>query len=169
MAASQRPRGSVSCVEGPGDTSAGHPAAPAVAGRWELLECRSVDDDEAATGRPLGEHPRGLVIYTPGGWMSGQLAATSRPAVESADPLRGPPDQRAAAYSTYVAYWGRYAITGDRIIHHVHSSLVPGWAGTEQVRYFSLSGDTLVLRTTPMQLAGAITVSELIWRRAESW
>jgi hypothetical protein len=51
----------------------------------------------------------------------------------------------------------------------VDSSLVPGWADTEQVRYFSLSGDTLVLRTTPMQLAGAITVSELIWRRAESW
>jgi hypothetical protein len=51
----------------------------------------------------------------------------------------------------------------------VYSSLVPGWAGIEQVRYFSLAGDVLVLRTPPMQLAGTITVGELIWRRAESW
>lgn len=68
-----------------------------------------------------------------------------------------------------MAYWGRYAIAGDRIIHYVDSSLVPGWAGMEQVRYFSLSGDVLMLRTPPMQLAGAVTVSELSWRRAESW
>jgi hypothetical protein len=80
-----------------------------VAGRWELLECRSVDDDGAITGRP------------------------------------------------------------DRIIHYVDSSLVPGWAGMDQVRYFSLSDDVLVLRTPPMELAGAVTVSELSWRRAESW
>lgn len=101
--------------------------------------------------------------------MSGQLAATDRPPVDGADPLGGPPGQRAAAYSTYLAYWGRYEIAGDRIIHHVDSSLVPGWAGMEQVRYFSLSGDILVLRTPPMQLAGSITVGELTWRRAESW
>jgi hypothetical protein len=153
----------------PGDANAGHPVAPAVAGRWELLECRSVDDDGAVTGWPLGEHPRGLVIYTPGGWMSGQLAATDRPTVEGDDPLGGPPDQRAAAYSSYLAYWGRYTIAGDRIIHHVDGSMVPGWAGLEQVRYFSLSGDVLVLRTPPMRLAGATTVGELTWRRAESW
>lgn len=39
--------------------------------------------------------------------MAGQLAATSRTAVDGADPLGGPQGQRAAAYSTYVAYWGR--------------------------------------------------------------
>jgi hypothetical protein len=39
----------------------------------------------------------------------------------------------------------------------------------EQVRYFSLSGDVLVLRTPPMQVAGASMVSELSWRRMESW
>jgi hypothetical protein len=32
--------------------------------------------------------------------------------------------------------------------------MAPCWAGLEQVPYFSLSGDVLVLRTPPMQLAG---------------
>ena len=141
----------------------------AVAGVWELLECRSVDDQGAITGQPMGEHPRGLVIYTQGGWMSGQVAADGRSAVDGADAFGGPADQRAAAYSTYMAYWGRYAIDGDRIIHQVEGSLVPGWTGMEQVRYFSLSDDVLVLRTPPMLIAGAMTVTELVWRRAESW
>jgi hypothetical protein len=145
------------------------PGAPSVAGRWNLLSWRSVDDDGAVTGEPFGEHPRGAVIYTPGGWMSGQLAATSRPEMDGADPLGGPQRQRAEAYSTYVAYWGRYEITGDRIIHRVDTSLIPAWTGVEQVRYFSFSGDVLVLRTPPILIAGATVVSELRWRRMESW
>jgi len=142
-------------------------AAPAVAGRWQLLAWHSVGDDGAITGRPFGDHPHGILIYTPGGWMSGQLAATSRPPVDGDDALGGPPDQRAAAYSSYVAYWGRYQVVGDRIIHHVDTSLIPGWAGVQQVRYFSLSGDVLVLRTPPIRVDGATLVSELTWQRAE--
>lgn len=140
-----------------------------MAGRWQLLTWRSLGDDSVVTGHPFGEHPHGILVYTPRGWMAGQIAAADRAAVDSADPLGGPADQRAAAYSTYVAYWGRYAVAGDRIIHYVDTSLVPGWAGVEQVRYFSLSGDVLELRTPPMQVAGTITVSELRWQRVESW
>jgi hypothetical protein len=153
-------------VEEQGDASGGNLS---VAGRWHLLAWRSTGDDGAITRWPFGEHPHGVLIYTPGGWMAGQMAAASRSAVDGADPLGGPRDQRAAAYSTYVAYWGRYAVAGDQIIHYVDTSLVPGWAGVEQVRYFSLSGDVLVLRTPPMRVAGAIVVSELSWRRMESW
>jgi hypothetical protein len=147
----------------------GRSGALPLAGRWQLLECRTVGDDGATTGQPFGEHPRGALVYTPGGWMAGQIAAASRPAVDDEDLLGGPQEQRAAAYSTYVAYWGRYTVAGDRIIHHVDTSLVPGWTGIEQVRYFSLSGDVLALRTPPMRLAGATVVTELSWQRAESW
>jgi Lipocalin-like domain len=144
-------------------------AVTPVAGRWRLLAWRSFDEDGAVTGQPFGEHPHGVLVYTPGGWMAAQLAATSRPAVDGTDPLGGPEDQRAAAYSTYVAYSGRYAVAGDRVIHYVDTSLIPGWAGTEQVRYFSLSGDVLMLRTPPMRVAETTMVSEFSWQRTESW
>jgi hypothetical protein len=39
----------------------------------------------------------------------------------------------------------------------------------EQVRYFSLSEDVLLLRTPPMEVAGTTIISELRWRRAEYW
>jgi hypothetical protein len=96
----QHLRSIVPCVEEQGDTSDGQLDVPSVAGRWHLLAWRSIGDDGAIAGHPFGENPLGAVIYTPGGWMAGQLAATSRPAVDGADPLAGPQDQRAAAYST---------------------------------------------------------------------
>jgi Lipocalin-like domain len=160
-----RLRGIVPCVDG----RDGNPGGPSVVGRWELQALRSIGEDGTVTGLPFGEHPHGVLIYTPGGWMAGQLAATSRAMVDDADPLGGPLDQRAAAYSTYVAYWGRYALDGERITHYVDNGLVPGWAGVEQVRYFSLSGDVLVLRTPVMLIAGVTGVTELTWRRMESW
>lgn len=138
-------------------------------GRWQLRSMRSIGDDGSVIGLPFGEHPHGVLIYTPGGWMAGQLASTSRAMVDDADPLGGPQDQRAAAYSTYVAYWGRYALGDEQITHYVDTSLVPGWAGVEQVRYFSLSGDVLVLRTPLMRVADVTAVTELTWQRMESW
>jgi Lipocalin-like domain len=78
------------------ETGDGH-LIPAVTGRWELLAWRSLGGDGAVAGQPFGEHPHGVLIYTPGGWMAGQLAATSRTAVDGADPLGGRQDQRAAS------------------------------------------------------------------------
>jgi hypothetical protein len=86
-----------------------------VVGRWELQALRSIGEDGTVTGLPFGEHPHGVLIYTPGGWMAGQLAATSRAMVDDADPLGGPPDQRAAAYSTYVGVTGVTELTWRRM------------------------------------------------------
>jgi hypothetical protein len=158
-----------SLMEAQRGTSDGDLGVPSLVGRWHLLAWRSVGDDGVTVGEPFGEHPHGDLSYSPGGWVTAQLAATSRPAVDGTDPLSGPRDQRAAAYSTYMAYWGRYEVVGERVIHHVDTSLGPGWAGVDQVRYFSLSGDFLALRTAPMLIAGATIVSELSWRRMESW
>jgi len=102
--------------------------ASVAAGRWELMEWRTVDH---VTGATLGH--------------------------------------RAAAYSGYVAYWGRYQIDHDRIVHHVESSLFPGWVGGTQIRYFTLAGDRLSLRTPPIELAGDVVINELRWQRQESW
>jgi hypothetical protein len=41
-----------------------------VTGRWELLAWRSLGGDGAVAGQPFGEHPHGVLIYTPGGWMA---------------------------------------------------------------------------------------------------
>jgi hypothetical protein len=138
-------------------------------GRWRLLQWRAVDEAGATLGYPFGEAAAGAVVYTPGGWMYGQLSAEPRPPMSTSDPVGGPEHERAAAYSTYVAYWGRYEIEGDRIVHHVEQSLFPAWSGGTQVRYFTLSDDVLVLRTPAIELRGNLVVNELRWQREEGW
>ena len=139
-------------------------------GRWRLLTWRSVDDATGATlGHPFGEAAAGAVVYSPGGWMYGQLSADPRPSMSTSDAIGGPEMERAAAYSTYVAYWGRYEVEDDRIVHHIEHSLFPSWAGAAQVRYFTVVDGILVLRTPRIEVGGDVVVNELRWQREEAW
>jgi hypothetical protein len=47
----------------------------------------------------------------------------------------------------------------------VEAALYPNRVGTQQVRYFTLSGDRLSLRTVPMLVDGKERVGELVWER----
>lgn len=138
-----------------------------VVGWWSLLEWRTVDASGATIGHPFGVRAAGTLGYSAGGFMQGQVSAQDRPRPASADPFGGSDLDRAAAYSSYVAYSGRYDVHPDRIVHHVNTSLFPGWTGSEQVRYYTLTGDELSLRTPPIEVAGAVVVNELRWRRVE--
>ena len=149
--------------------STGTGPAPDVAGSWSLLGWRTVDAAGATIGYPFGEHASGTVFYSPGGAMQGQLAAEHRPQLATSDPIGGSESDRAAAYSSYVAYWGRYRLEPGRIVHVVQSSLFPGWIGGEQVRYATLTDDVLTLRTPPTEVAGTVLVHELRWQRQERW
>ena len=47
--------------------------------------------------------------------------------------MTGGTDTRArAAFATFIAYGGRYEVTGDTVAHHVETSLFPNWVGTRQ-------------------------------------
>ena len=41
------------------------------------------------------------------------------------------------AYSTCLAYFGRYAVHGDTVVHPIDVSLFPNWSGAEQSRPFT--------------------------------
>lgn len=107
-------------------------------------------------------------MYTAGGWVTTQLCATDRPRLPSEDVRGGSESDRAAAYSSYFAYCGTYEVSGEEtILHRVALSLVPNWVGSEQVRYFELSGKDLLLRTPPIEVAGKLLVHEFRWSREE--
>jgi Lipocalin-like domain len=75
--------------------------------------------------------------------------------------------ERAAAFSSYLAYCGSYEISGDVVVHRVAMSSFPNGVGSEQMRFHELSGDELVLRTAPLVIGGDSIVNELRWRREE--
>ena len=52
---------------------------------------------------------------------------------------------KAAAFSSYFHYAGRYRVVDGDVIHYVTQSLNPNFPGSEQLRHAELDGQTLVL------------------------
>jgi hypothetical protein len=92
------------------------------------------------------------------------------------------PQEAVHAYATYVAYYGAMAIdlanveveTGRSgevvratgvLVNGVVAALNPNWVGGEQVRYFEMAGERLVLRMPPLQSATGLTTGALSWER----
>ena len=65
------------------------------------------------------------------------------------------------------AYAGRYALSGNRVIHDIDGSWNESLTGTRQVRYFRLDGDRLILTTDAYRSVhdGREGTYELIWQR----
>jgi len=63
----------------------------------------------------------------------------------------------------YVAYWGRWTVDGDEVVHHVVGALVQDWVGTELRRTasFDESGGRLTLTAPPAE-DGTIHVLEWV-------
>jgi hypothetical protein len=134
-------------------------------GTWKLVAWRRIAED-GTVSYPLGQSARGQLIYTPHGHMAVQITGADRPTLVTDDPLGGDTEARAAAYSTYLAYFGRYEVQGESVVHLIDGSLFPNWSGEKQVRPYTLENGELVLRTPPMQLSdGTTVVNELAWIR----
>jgi hypothetical protein len=135
-----------------------------LAGTWTLLEYTSKDNEGVVT-RPFGTNLRGLLIYSPEGYMSVQIMKAVRPSFELNDLFSGGTEERAGAMSSYIAYAGRYTIAPDHVTHHVEWSLFPNWVGDDQVRYWTVENEVLTLRTPAMRTGGKDHVGTLKWKR----
>jgi hypothetical protein len=72
---------------------------------------------------------------------------------------RGRRERAVALQSSITAYTGRFRLDGDKFISQVHVALNEFYKGSEQVRYFEQTGETLRIRT-PEQPSGIQLVSE---------
>jgi hypothetical protein len=135
-----------------------------LSGVWKLVSWRRIAGD-GTVSFPLGADASGMLVYTESGRMAVQLAAADRAPLKTDDPLGGDVDERADAYSTCLAYVGRYEVQGDTVVHWIDVSLFPNWSGAEQSRPFTFENDELVLRTPPMETATGTVVNELAWTR----
>lgn len=142
------------------------------AGTWRLIswEMRRAD---GTVRYPFGKDAAGLLVYDPGGFMSGQMMRRHRPRLSAprtaaAGVLEAGPDEIKAAFTGYVAYCGTFDVDAAAgiVTHHVECALLPDWVGIDQVRQFELDGDRITLRTPPVEVAGQEQVGVLVWERA---
>jgi hypothetical protein len=141
-------------------------ASDPLVGAWRLQRWVSIDEEGTET-EPLGDRPDGLLTYTADGSMLAMMGRADRPPFVSGDPVGGSEAERAHAFATFLAFGGRYELSGATVTHHIETSLFPNWVGSAQRRAWELdqTGRRLTLTSPPLELAGAIRVQRLTWER----
>lgn len=74
--------------------------------------------------------------------------------------------ERAVLFDTMFAYAGSYSLEAGQVIHHVEVSWNEVWTGTDQIRLFEVSGNTLTLTTRIADpVTGAQNLYSVVWER----
>jgi hypothetical protein len=128
--------------------------------KWNLREILATGEKASL----FGEHPGGTLIYTADGRMSAIVLADGRKAPAS---LAANDTEAIALYRTMLAYAGRYTVEADRVIHHIENAWNQKWTGTDIVRFYTLEGNRLTLKTAPAPSAsdGQMSVATMVWER----
>ena len=105
----------------------------------------SVRQPNGEVTRPMGDHPRGLLMYTAGGHMSVQITAGDRP-LFGASGRGGSIEEAADALRTYIAYCGTYRVDDAEgaVYHEPECHSCPNGVGVPLQR-FTFTGDRLLL------------------------
>jgi hypothetical protein len=125
-------------------------AAAQLVGTWRLVSATQRMAD--GTERPdpnVGARPGGYIMYAATGQVCALLANRDRSRWAVLD---RPTDAEARAIpEDMVAYCGTYSVdeAGGFVLHHIELDISPNRTGTDRKRFFSLSGDHLVLRPAP--------------------
>jgi hypothetical protein len=133
-------------------------------GTWKLVSATNTDD-KGRTQDAFGANPTGFLTYTADGRMMAIITYGGRKPLSVSDHVAAPPEERAQAFVSMIAYAGRYSYDGDKVTHHVEAASVENWVHTDLVRTAKLQGNRLVLRTPPMLIDGATGIFELAWKR----
>lgn len=138
-------------------------------GAWELVSYEERPVDGSPSVYPMSNEPKGLIMYTPDGYMSAQLMNPERQPFSSGDWFNGTSDEYEMEATSYIAYSGRFHVdeTKRTLSHSMFVSLFPNWIGQTQPRVVLLEGDSLYLSTaSPIVSGGREVMSYLQWRRA---
>lgn len=145
--------------------STGPDARAGIVGTWRLIAATQRRADGTEQPDPnVGAHQQGYIIYTATGRMCAMLGNSERARWAVAD--RPTQAEAAAIPGNLVAYCGTYSVdaAGGFVLHHVELDLSPNRTGTDRKRFFTVSGDRLVLRPAP-PLPQGVTDWTVTWQR----
>lgn len=138
---------------------------PDLTGRWDIVSWEQ-DYDDGRLVHPLGQELQGFIRYTDDGDMACMIARADRPCFATGGQWDAEDTERAAAYSSMLAYAGTYDVDGDTVTHHVDLSLFPNWVGGDQRRRFVFRADgTLALEARLEDGTPAARTARLVWQR----
>jgi hypothetical protein len=127
------------------------PGAPQLVGTWRLVATkRRLGDGTVRPELKLGSRGIGYVTYSDSGVMCSFLSNPDRPRWK--DPSAPTEAELRSAVEGMVAYCGTYEVNEPEgyVLHHIEMDKVPNVADTDRKRYFTISGNRLVLRPSPL-------------------
>nr|VFJ56701.1 MAG: Lipocalin-like domain-containing protein [Candidatus Kentron sp. DK] len=137
-------------------------------GTWKLISFEG-HPENGEIFFPLGQKPTGTLMYDDRCHMSVIILSGERPPMSTPHKWLVPQEEKAAAFDSFDAYFGAYAIDEKEmsITHHLQGALSPNWADTQQKRFYTFSGDEnqLELRTPPLAYTEQQFVGILKWER----
>jgi hypothetical protein len=136
-------------------------------GTWNLVSYTVMNEEGVKIAEPFGPSPQGMLIYTENGFMSGHIMSANRAQWRSSLPRKASSEEKVLAFDTYLSYCGTDEQDGDRVTHHVITSLYPNWVGTDQVRMVQLDGNLLTLSAYSAPGNGRTRTVQITWRRFE--
>jgi hypothetical protein len=145
-------------------SAAAQSAAARLVGAWRLVSATERMAD--GTERPdpnVGAQGRGYIVYTATGQVCAMLGNSQRPRWAVAKPTAA---EASAITENMVAYCGTYSVdeAGGFVVHHVEIDLSPNLTGTDRKRFFTITGDRLVLRAAP-PLPEGVQALTITWER----
>lgn len=139
-------------------------------GRWNIVSWEQRYDDGRVT-RPLGAALEGFIQYEANGRMICMMGRAGRAGFVTGGQWNASNDEKADAYSGFMAYAGSYTVDGDLVTHHVELSLFPNWKGGDQKRRVRIehgpSGDTLAVSARLEEGTPEARSAVLAWKRAD--
>jgi len=131
-------------------------------GTWKLVSASSTTSTGERSETPYGPSPVGLLTYTGDGRVTALISYGGRKSLSFGG---GAPEEQAEAFKTFLAYAGRYTLSGDKVIHHIEISSIQNYVDKDLVRSVKFQGEQIILVTPPTPVNGKIQTVELIWQR----
>ena len=116
-------------------------------GTWKLLSASLSSAGSERNDAPFGLSPTGFLTYTQEGRMSAMMSYSGRKPLSVIDLSLASVEEKAEAFTTFLAYSGRYTLMEDTVIHHVEISSIQNWTDTDLVRLIKFQGDRIILAT----------------------
>jgi hypothetical protein len=129
-------------------------------GTWKVVSAVVEDVQTREQTFLYGEHPSGYLVLLPNGRMMALLV--------SEDHKEPQTDGERAAYRAMVAYTGKYTVEGNKWTTRPDVAWNAQYM-TDQVRYFKLDGDRLIVETAPAMSPdfGKVVRFIVVWQKDE--
>ena len=124
-------------------------------GTWKLVSASSTTSAGERSETPYGPSPVGFLTYTGDGRVTALISYGGRKSLS----WRPEQEEQAEAFKTFLAYAGRYTLSGDKVIHHIEISSIQNYVDRDLVRSVKFQGDQITLVTPPTPVNGKIQTS----------